>query len=356
MTKSNYILLLALASIAIIILLYYLIYLNRANDSTISLGLKVFGPILIAMFLLGWDLFGSKVSKKDQIELNIFSSIEDANPYNLGKAYYNTYNKGIGYSELTNTYRISNIRDVFNDRIENSLSTLTDGEPPLNSSTIESLRKTSKITHTSRVNFDLIYATYINWLANVYKFDWTVDYKQAARFGGGQISYEHSESPKNSYNFKVDEIIKHLLFSIDRTNSTQSDIINLPKSGKFHKLEKGIDKNGNFLKSKYSSKNIKFFNIEIRYKGYSRLRRGRMVDALNNHLDDMSKTYAFHYDVKFEYSTYYLNKWSPQTKAEIEWIENQIEHFKTHYDWNIIEEKMITSLNFVDKDLNLLIE
>ena len=70
--KSNYIIILAILSLIIVGILYWLIYVNRGNDSTTSLSLKVFGPILIAVFLLGWDLFNKPISKSSSYEISIF--------------------------------------------------------------------------------------------------------------------------------------------------------------------------------------------------------------------------------------------------------------------------------------------
>lgn len=351
--KSNYIIAFAILSLIIVGVLYWLIYINRGNDSTTSLSLKVFGPILIAAFLLGWDLFNKPISKSANYEISIFTNLKDCNPLNLGKAYFNVYNKGIGYSEITTTYRFSNIKESYlgmvNSLDEDMKSKMS--EPDNNKN--KSLFKLNKITSASRHNSKLISLTLVNWLANIYNKNWTNENIKTIRFGGGQaFQSEYDKSEENSES-KVDEIIKSLNVKLDRESTTQSKIITTPKSGKFEPIKLSLEDGKIVSEIKYSSKQIKSYKIKIIYNGYSHLERGRVVEALKKKASDFENIYAFHYLIKTSYETKLYNKWSPKTKAEIKWIENQIKMFEENLNWKKIEEELVYSLENVPEEIKI---
>lgn len=351
--KANYIIIFAILSLLIVGFLYWLIYLNRGNDSTTSLSLKVFGPILIAVFLLCWDLFNNPISKSNLFEVALFTDVKDCNPLNLGKAYYNVYNKGIGYSEITNTYRITDIKDSYINMVKSlneDLETMIENQ---DSSSLHTFSEPNMFFAASNYNSKLIAITFINWLANVYDKSWTNENLKSKRFGGGQVFQNAVNKNEENTTCSVDVIIKPTNISVNRENSTQSKLITTPKTGKFLPIKHYIENGKTTSEISYSSKYIKSYKIKIIYNGYSYLTRGRIVEALKKKLTNYKQIYAFHYIVKIEYETYRYNKWAPETKAEIKWIENQMKMFQDNLSWEIIEDELVNSLESITEDINI---
>lgn len=343
--KTATIVILFIISLLILIFVYSMIYLNRENQNTYTLAIKVFTPLLISLTLLMWDTLSNQIKAKKSFTVTGIYSLQDGFPINLGGVYYNVFSEGNCYSALTTTYRATNFKEKIEEYWEkqhpHEQDTIVNGIQIYKKSK-ENIFKDSQL---GTYSLELVAISIMhNFLKRLYLNEWEVSGKKIKSFGGGgggMTTKNQKDAETNSTFIKIGTVMKDLNISfIDKVKDSGFFI---PKTGRYEQIKKSGDYQYGDIIITYKSKYIKEYSIKISFKEYGKLKHGRFVEALkkNIEVDDLR---AYYYHFTLSYDTFWYNKWSPQAQREIKWINQQMELMEKYYSFSELEDNLVYAL------------
>lgn len=343
--KATTIILLFVVSVAILVFIYVMIYINRENQNTYGLAVKVFAPLLLSVTLLMWDMFSNEIKeKKSFVSIGIFDK-NDGFPISLGGIYFNVFNDGICYSANTTAYRATDFKDRLTEIWERNHpyepDTITNGVQVYKKSKNNPLKK----IELGELSIELVGIGLMhNFLKRLYRMEWEIESKKYRYLGGGGMGTtrtNQNDSKENSTYFRIDDVLPELELSF--TDEIKESGFKIPKTGKYAVISKREKRQFGSIEIVYSSDYIKEYSIKIGLFQHGKLTHGKFVEALREHVD-LEDMYAYYYAFDLNLDTYWYNKWSPQAKREINWINKQMELLEEYYSFDKIENDLIYAL------------
>ncbi len=311
MKSTTFIIIAFFVSLALLIALFYLIWINRGTDRTISIVCKlVVPPLGIAFVVVMYEMLGVPLpNKKVTIPVLLV---------------HNQYYKTVPMHRI--------LRNASNKCVYVIMGFITDEWAKNNQ---EAIKKGEVQPHPLRYYEDLLEMALVNWLGLKYSSHWRVERTWFEGIGiAGGFTTGADDVEKSCFdltrllqgNFIVQNSIG-ALFLADRLCLPSKSKIRISRSRDGKPTRLTID-NGN----------IKLV-VAIDYLGGGTVMGGKIQDKIKEVFQE-GKLSQKALNVTFTLEVKRWKRWSSLTEQQIQWIDELITLFQEDFDWRVFSKDL----------------